>query len=138
MEDTTWKAWIFPVVVRWLLGPLSLFGLWLALLGVIASPNIPNRGNNPPPAAHLYTTHPTHPPPYIFYSWYYSGFEKIAQSPAVSQLPSRNSYKTLAKRLLQLYSISSMAAIQHKELQWFQYLKLVFLNIPNVTIPLVS
>ena len=28
-------------------------GLWLALLGPIASPNSPNRGFNPPPAFHL-------------------------------------------------------------------------------------
>ena len=41
-----------PVVTRHLLCPLSMFGPMLALLGLIASPNSPNGGFNPPPAAH--------------------------------------------------------------------------------------
>ena len=40
-----------PVVVRCLLGSLSVLGLWLALLGLIASPNTPNRSFNFPPRA---------------------------------------------------------------------------------------
>ena len=36
------------VAVRHLLGPISMFGLWLALLGLIASSNSPNRGYNLP------------------------------------------------------------------------------------------
>ena len=40
-----------PVVVRCLLGPLSMFGP-MALFGFIASPNSPNRGFNLPPVAH--------------------------------------------------------------------------------------
>ena len=48
-----------PVVTRHLLRPLSMFGPMLALLGLIASPNSPNGGFNPPPAAHL-----SHHPPY--------------------------------------------------------------------------
>ena len=39
--------------VRGLLGHLSMFGpIWLALLGLIASPNSPNEGFNPSPAFH--------------------------------------------------------------------------------------
>ena len=41
-----------PVVARRLLGPQACLGLWLALLGLIVSPNSPNGGFNPLPAAH--------------------------------------------------------------------------------------
>ena len=49
-----------PVVMRCLSGPLSMFGLWVALLRLIARPNSPNKGFNPPPAAH---PSPPHIPP---------------------------------------------------------------------------
>ena len=45
------------VVVRHLLGSLSVFGPMAGTLGPIANPNTPNKGFNPPPAAHP-TTHP--------------------------------------------------------------------------------
>ena len=41
-----------PMIVGCLLGPLSMFGPMLALIGLIASPNSPNKGFNPPPASH--------------------------------------------------------------------------------------
>ena len=49
-----------PVVVECLLGRLGMFelDLWLALLGLIASPNGPNRGYGLP-----LTSPPTLPPP---------------------------------------------------------------------------
>ena len=51
------------VVVRCLLGPLGMFGtmgLWMALSGLIASPNTSNGGCNLPPAA---LSPPPHTPP---------------------------------------------------------------------------
>ena len=88
MEGTTWKAWVSfthafhvvpstgPIVVllfwisqQWYWGDSyaieACLGLWLALLGFIASPNSPNRGFNPPPAAH-----PLPPSIYIGYICY--------------------------------------------------------------------
>ena len=59
----------------------AYLGLWLALLGPIASPNNP-------------------------YGRYY--------------------YKTLAKRLFQLYSTSDRLQSSTRELQWLEYLKSVF------------
>ena len=81
--------------------------LWLALLGLIDSPNNPNRGFNLTPAAHpsstptlpLLLTHPlinaTHDIAVVV--------EKAAHNPTVLQLASRNSYKTLTKQLFQFY-----------------------------------
>ena len=62
-------------------------GLWLALLGPIASPNSPNRDFTPPPASCI-PPQPTpsplaHPPSITCHQWYYSGFEKVVQNPAV-------------------------------------------------------
>ena len=59
-----------PVVVRYFLGPLACLNLWMATLGLIASPNSPDRKFNLPPAAHplpLPTPPllPTHPLPLI-------------------------------------------------------------------------
>ena len=51
-----------PVVVRHLLGPLSMFGIWQVPLGLIASPNSPYRGINSPPTAHPCPPHPFLPP----------------------------------------------------------------------------
>ena len=42
-----------PVAVRRLLVLYACLDLWLTLLGLIASPNNPNKGFSPPPAAHL-------------------------------------------------------------------------------------
>ena len=57
----------------------ACLGLWLELLGPIASPNSPNRFNLPP-ASHpppLPTPLPlTCPPPIMCHQWYYSDFEK--------------------------------------------------------------
>ena len=61
----------------------SCLGLWLALLGLIASPNSPIGRCNPPPAYHPPHHPPTHPPPYTCNPWYYSGCEKVAQNLAV-------------------------------------------------------
>ena len=60
----------------------------------------------------------------------------VKKLPAVlaTYVNSRNSYKTLAKRLLQLYSICSVAKIQHKEITVVTIFEIVFLEIPNVTI----
>ena len=58
--------------------------------------------------------------------------EKVAQI----QLASRNSYKTLAKRLYQLYSIYTVY-ISSKKTTLVSIFKLGFLEIPNVTIRLV-
>ena len=41
-----------PMMARHVLGHLSMFGPMVALLGLIASPNSPNRGLNLPLAAH--------------------------------------------------------------------------------------
>ena len=62
----------------------SCLGLWLTLLGLIATPNSPVGRCNPPPASHPPPTHPppthppppTQPPPYTCNPWYYSGCEK--------------------------------------------------------------
>ena len=65
----------------------SCLGLWLALLGLIATPNSPVGRCNPPPASHppLSPTHPSHPPPYTCNPWYYSGCEKsCSKSSSVS------------------------------------------------------
>ena len=59
MEGTGLK--LTPVVVRQLIGSLAYLGLWLAFLGLIASPNSLNRGYNLPAVAHL-STPPSHPP----------------------------------------------------------------------------
>ena len=56
------------VVVRCLLGPLSIFGP-MALLELIASPNSPNRGFSLPPVAHL----PHYSPynvPFVILQWF--------------------------------------------------------------------
>ena len=131
-----------PVVVRHLLGPLSMFGLWLALVGLIATTTVlredltclwlPTFLNHPP--------HPLptpHPQPYTCHSWYYNGCEKVVQNPAVL---SRNSYKTLAKRLVAFTQHIYVAWLQSstRKPQWFQYSKLGFLKILNVRNRLVS
>ena len=41
------------------IGPMEDLGLWLALLSLIATPNSPNRGYNPPPVAHPPLIHAT-------------------------------------------------------------------------------
>ena len=51
-----------PVVVRCLLGPLSMFGSIAGTLGLIARPNSPNGGYGLPLTAHLPHC-PPHPPP---------------------------------------------------------------------------
>ena len=57
----------------------ACLGLWLALLGPIASPNNPNGRFNRPPASH-----PPHPPtPYNAPSVILQCFEKVAENPAV-------------------------------------------------------
>ena len=51
-----------PVIVRHLLGSLSMLGLWLILVGVITSPTIPYRGLTClqlPILPHFPHTHPT-------------------------------------------------------------------------------
>ena len=61
----------------------ACLGLWLALLGPIASPNGSKRRFNPPPASHppLHLPLPSHPPtPITCHQWYYS---KVAQNPGV-------------------------------------------------------
>ena len=50
MEGTGLK--LILAAVRCLLGPIGMSGLWLALRGLIANPNSPNRGYNPPPFAY--------------------------------------------------------------------------------------
>ena len=54
MEGTGLK--LNPVLVRQLLGSVAYLGLWLAFLGLIASPNSLNRGYNLPLAAHFFPT----------------------------------------------------------------------------------
>ena len=55
--------------VRHLLGPISMFGLWLALLGFIASSNRSNIGYNLPSFAHFpqpaTSSPPAHSLPYL-------------------------------------------------------------------------
>ena len=53
------------------------------------------------------------------------------------KLASRNSYKTLPNRLLQLYRYLAWLQSSTRELQWLEHLKSVFLEIPNVTTWLV-
>ena len=63
----------------------SCLGLWLALLGLIATPNSPVGRCNPPPASHPPHPPPTRPPPYTCNPWYYSGCEKsCSKSSSVS------------------------------------------------------
>ena len=52
----------------------ACLGIWLALLGLIASLNTPNRGFNPPLASH--PSPPACPPPITCHQWYYTGIEK--------------------------------------------------------------
>ena len=93
----------------------ACLGQWLALLGPIASPNGPNGGFSLSPASHLPpppARPPSHPPttyivPSVILQWFWEKLLKIQQC----KLASRNSYKTLAKRLFQLHSISGMATI---------------------------
>ena len=79
----TWKAWVWNSPQWW--GDISYviqtcLGLWLALLG----PIVPMEG-----LTHLrFPTHPLHPPfplppPITCHQLYYSGFEKVAENPAV-------------------------------------------------------
>ena len=89
--------------------------LWLVLLEPIASPNSSNGGFSLPSASNLLpspTTPFSHlPTPYVMPSmilqWFWEELLKIQQC----KLASRNSYKTLAKRLFQLYSISGVATV---------------------------
>ena len=67
----------------------SCLGLWLALLGLIATPNGPVGWCNPPQASDPPsppTPPPSHPPtPYTCNPWYYSGCEKsCSKSSSVS------------------------------------------------------
>ena len=79
-------------------------GLWQALLGPIASPNSLNGRFNPPLASHPPTPYNA---PSVILQWFWKKLVKIQQY----KLANRNSYKTLAKRLFQLYSISGVATI---------------------------
>ena len=54
----------------------SCLALWLALLGLIATPNSPIGRYNPPPASHPSPPPTPHPPPYTWNPWYYSDCEK--------------------------------------------------------------
>ena len=83
MEGATWKAWVWNSPQWW--GDISYaiqacLGLWLALLGPIASPNSRNGEFNLPLASHLppppTLPPPAHPPPIIYHQYYYSCFEK--------------------------------------------------------------
>ena len=109
---TTWKAWVWNSLQWW--GDVcyaieACLGIWLALLGLIANLNTPNRGFNPPPPSH--PPPPTCPPPITCHQWYYSGFEKKLLKIQQCKLAGRNSYKMLAKRLFQLYIMSGVATI---------------------------
>ena len=65
----------------------SCLGVWLALLGLIATPNSPVGWCNPPPASHPPPPPPTRPPPYTCNPWYYSGWEKsCSKSSSASKL----------------------------------------------------
>ena len=88
-----------PVIGRHLLCHSSMFG---------SSPNSPNREFKPPSI--FPPTHPLHLPlpsysstpynmPSVILQWFSKNLLKIQQC----KLASRNSYKTLAKRLFQLY-----------------------------------
>ena len=74
----------------------ACLGLWLALLGFIASPNNHNEGFTPPLASH-----PPYNVPPVLLQWLWKKLLKTQQC----KLDSRNSYITLAKRLFQFYSI---------------------------------
>ena len=89
----TWNAWVWNSSSDW--GDISYaiqtyLGIWLALLGPIASQNYPKGEFNPPLASHspLHLPFPYHPPnPIVRDQWYYSGFEKSCwKSSSVSQL----------------------------------------------------
>ena len=70
-----------PVIMRRLLGSLSMLGPMVALLGLIASPNSPNGGFTRLRLPSPTTTHPIpfrSPTPYITVV-----VEKVAQNPAV-------------------------------------------------------
>ena len=56
----------------------SCLGLWLALLGLMATPNSPVGRCNAPPASP-----PTRPPSYTCNPWYYNCCEKFAKNSAV-------------------------------------------------------
>ena len=60
----------------------SCLGLWLALLGLIATPYSPIGRYNLLPASYP-PPPPTRRPPYTCNLWYYSGCEKVAQNPVV-------------------------------------------------------
>ena len=74
---------IYPCVGETSLKALqSCLGLWLALLGLIATPNSPIGRYNRPLASHPPpppTPPPLPPTPYTCSPWYYSGCKKVAQ-----------------------------------------------------------
>ena len=113
-------------------------GLWLALLGLIATPNSPIGRNNPPPASHPPPppTPPTHPTPYTCNPWYYSSFEKSClKSSSVSYVATSDSDETLAKRLLYIVILLIWCGYN---LTWenhggFNHLKSLLLKILLVT-----
>ena len=130
---------LIPVILRCCLGPLSMFGPmpWLTFFGVIASPDCPNKGFNLPLAAHPPPSHtpslshlPHHPPPLYTYmplvilQWLWKSYSKS----------SRNSCKTLAKDCFSYTVYLAWLKSSTTKPQWFQYLKLIFLEIPSVKI----
>ena len=91
MEGTTWKAWVWNSSQWW--GDVSYaikacLGLWLALLGPMASPNVPNGSFNLPLASHL----PPPPPPHslvmgdiLILYWYCFVFSDIRSIDLISK-----------------------------------------------------
>ena len=95
-----------PVVVRHLLGPLSMFGIWLVPLGLIASPNSPYGG-----LTHLQLLTLAHP------------------TPSYPFIHATHDITVVVKKLLKIQQFS----VTTRKPQWFQYSKLRLLEIPNVT-----
>ena len=120
------------VIVRCLLVPLSIFR---PMTGTSCSPN---REFNPPLVAHPphhppHPLMPTHLPPITCAIRDITVVVKKLLKIQWQQLASRTSYKTLAKRLFQLYSVFDIATIQHKKTTVVLIFELVILEIPNVT-----
>ena len=112
----------------------SCLGLWPALHGLIATPNSPIGGFNPPPASHPPTPPPPgRPSPYTGNLWYYSGCEKsCSKSSSVSyllQIVIKHHPKDCSSYTANLVWLQSST----REPWQLQYFKSVFLEISIVT-----
>ena len=86
------------------------------------------------PTNPLHLPLPSHlPTPYNMLSEILQWFSKRLLKIQQCKLASKNSYKTLAKDCSSYTVYLAWLQCSTRELQWLEYLKSVFLEIPNVT-----